>query len=73
MKKRQKAVKNEVFKKIIAVGSVLVLVKNVMTNVLVVEVTVIYFAEVPEGVLVKMTNGKQEKELKNLISRRLHD
>lgn len=65
MKKAAKKVKNKVFEKIIAVGSVLVWIKNVMTNVLVVVIAADYFAEVPEGVLVKMTNGKPEKGLKN--------
>jgi len=36
-----------------------------MKNVLVVVVAVIYFVEVPEEVLVKMTNGNPEKGLKN--------
>lgn len=65
MKKRQKTVKNKVFEKIIEVGSVLVWIKNVVTNVLVVVIAADYFAEAPEEVLVKMTKGKPEKELKN--------
>lgn len=36
-----------------------------MSNILVVVVAAIYFVEVPEEVLVKMTNGKPEKGLKN--------
>ncbi len=36
-----------------------------MTNVLVVVAVAIYFTEVQEKVLVKMTNGKPEKGLKN--------
>ena len=36
-----------------------------MTNVLIVVIAAIYFAEVPEGVLVKMTKGKSEKGQKN--------
>lgn len=43
----------------------LVSMKNIMTNVLVVVIVAIYFAEVPEEVLVKMTKGKSEKGLKN--------
>ena len=65
MKKRKKAVKNKVSEKIIAVESVLVSIKNVMTNVLVVVIAADYFAEAPEEVLVKMTKEKPEKELKN--------
>ena len=36
-----------------------------MTNALVVVIAADYFAEVPEGVLIKMTKGKLEKRLKN--------
>ena len=36
-----------------------------MTNVLVVEIVTIYFAEAPEEVLVKMTNERSENRLKN--------
>lgn len=36
-----------------------------MTNILFVVVATDYFAEAPEEVLVKMTKGKPEKELKN--------
>lgn len=65
VEKRQKAVKNKVFEKIIEVGSVLVSVKKVMTNILFVVVAEIYFAGVPEEVLVKITNEKSRKWLKN--------
>lgn len=60
----EKAVKNEIFEKTIEVGSVLVWTKNMITNVLVVVVTAVYFAEVPEEVLVKMTKGKSETGVK---------
>ena len=65
VKKRQKTVKNKVFEKIIEVGFVLVWTKNMMTNALVVVITADYFAEVPEGVLIKMTNERSENRLKN--------
>ena len=43
----------------------LVSAKNVMTNILFVVVAEIYFAGVPEEVLVKITNEKSRKWLKN--------
>ncbi len=42
-----------------------------MTNVLVVVVAAIYFAEVPEEVLVKMTNGESRNRLKKIFRRRV--
>lgn len=51
--KAEKNKKNKVFEKIIEVGFVLVWTKNMMTNALVVVIAADYFAEVPEGVLVK--------------------
>ena len=43
----------------------LVSAKNVMTNILFVVVAAIHFAEVPEEVLVNMTNERSGEWLKN--------
>lgn len=63
--KRQKAVKNKVFEKNNCGGVCVGFNEKFEENVLVVVVAAIYFVEVPEEVLLKMTKGKLEKRLKN--------